>query len=611
MDGKRSGRRRWEWWHRQTTATRRALRTAATLLVTGLLAASLGVSTASTHSSLGPHKADYHVTLDRQVSVQLGPLGAVIIDSPLPWPLGVAVVVEEIPSDLAGGSSPLPGLMADVQSYGHLLSAPEAAVADAVRGLVGDALGRTAVAWSAMLVLLAAARLASRGRLRDEVKAALARPGVAALCGAVAVSVIAAVVVPAARQHSPAGSSPAVLEGTPLEGARITGRLADVVAAYGPVVKEAYLSNERFYDRAADNVVAAFEADPQPRGPAPAEEAGGATDGAGESTDGDTHDEAEQPGVAAGDGVAAAPSATEAGDGDGETAPDPVTLLLVSDLHCNVGMARVVAAALEQSGAAALLDAGDTVMSGTSVESYCVNAFANAVPDDVPVVVATGNHDSETTAGQEREAGWTVLAGEVVEVAGVRILGETDPTLTAVGAGGTRPERGETIPELARRMAEVACATDDGVDLLLVHNPRVGQPALDAGCARLQLSGHWHRTEGPEVLGQGVRYVSSSTGGGAEGRATVGPLSADAELTVVRVDRTTGRPMDLRRIRVGTDASVKLGPWVPMPVPDGAAGVPDGAVPNGTDGGAPDGVGPDGAEADGGPLGQDAAPSGG
>ncbi|MCK6209494.1 metallophosphoesterase [Georgenia sp. EYE_87] len=619
-------RRRWEWWHRQTPATRQTVRGLLAFLLTGLLAVAVGVTTASTHSSLGPHKADYHVTLDRQISLQMGPLGAVIIDSPLPWPLGAEVVVREIPTDLQTAGSPLPGLLADLEAYGQLFGQPEAAVADAVRGLVTDALGRTAVAWSLLLVLLAAGRLASHGRLRDELRGALARPGVAVLTGAVVLGGTAALVVPQTRQATPAGYSPAVLAGTPLEGARITGRLADVVAVYGQTVRSAFEENEAFYALASENLVAAHEAEgAAPRGRSRQSPAGEGTTADASPSDGSTADGTTSDGTTS-DGVIteAPPSDGTTTDGttteaepsapattEEEPEPDPVTLLMVSDLHCNVGMASVIATAIEQTGAQVLLDAGDTVMSGTSVESYCVNAFARAVPDGVPVVVATGNHDSVITAEQERQAGWTVLGGDVVEVAGVRILGDTDPTLTAVGSG-TRQERDETLPEMEQRLAQVACAaaeSGDPVDILLVHNPRAGTATLDAGCAPLQLSGHWHRTVGPEVAGAGTRYISTSSGGGAGGGATVGPLTGEAELTVLRVDRATGEPMDYRRIQVGTDASVRLGSWYEFPRPpsDGGAGTENGGVPDGGDpgngavpgGAAPDGAVPDGAAPDG------------
>ncbi|MDD9204880.1 metallophosphoesterase, partial [Georgenia sp. 10Sc9-8] len=83
-------------------------------------------------------------------------------------------------------------------------------------------------------------------------------------------------------------------------------------------------------------------------------------------------------------------------------------------------------------------------------------------------------------------------------------------------------------------------------DVLLIHNPRAGEATMERGCAPLQLSGHWHRRVGPEPSGEGVRLVSTSSGGGAEGGTTMGPLRATAELTVLRVDAATGTPMDYR-----------------------------------------------------------------
>jgi hypothetical protein len=677
--------RRWAWWHRQTPTTRRVLRTAATLLVTGLLALAVGVSTASTRASLGPHEADYQVTLDRQATVELGPLGAVVADSPLPWPLGIEVVVREIPLQLGTTGSPMTGLLADLQAYAQLFSHPEAAVAAATRGLVADALGRTTVVWSVALVLIAAGRLASQGLLRDHVRAALARPGVTPLGAVSSLALVAAVLVPAVQQRPVVGLSPPVLDGTPMEGVQITGRLADLIATYGHVLRDAYEENEEFYALASQNLRTAVAEDDQSApvappslladgvtgtpevGPVPVDGAAGrAADPDADAADpeasapvGEAVDqEASAPGAEAVDPETQAPDAAAldaplvdpdaepdapldendgtlaepdaAGVPGGATAspepePEPVTFVLVSDLHCNVGMADVITAAVDAFAADAVLDAGDTVVSGSSVESYCVDAFAGAVPGGVPVVVATGNHDSVTTAEQERAAGWTVLGGDVVDVAGVRILGDTDPTLTAIGAG-TRPERDETIPEMEERLARTACdARDAGdpVDLLLIHNPRAGTATLESGCATLQLSGHWHRTVGPEPLGAGLRYVSTSTGGGAGGGATVGPLTSDAELTVLRIDRATGEPMDYRRVLVGTDASVRLGTWFRFPEPetgpatDGGAGgdevgeepAADGGEPatveeglDGADPGTepgPDGAGPGGAgEAD-------------
>src|SRR5690606_33703140 len=73
---------------------------------------------------------------------------------------------------------------------------------------------------------------------------------------------------------------------------------------------------------------------------------------------------------------------------------DPVVLVVMSDLHCNVGMAPLIGTLARLSGAEVVLDAGDTTMNGTSVEQYCVTSFARAVPSGVDLVTSPGNHDS-------------------------------------------------------------------------------------------------------------------------------------------------------------------------------------------------------------------------
>ncbi|HLS64101.1 MAG TPA: metallophosphoesterase [Ruania sp.] len=606
-------RRRWPWWHRQTTLTRRVIRSTIAITVTGVLATLFGVLTASADSSLGPHAAHFAVSTDHEIAIDLGPLGGVLIDSPLPWPLGVDVEVQEIPIELSGAvpASPVTGLAGDLSAYAQVFSHPEAAVADASAALVRDALGRTVLMWSGLLVAISLGRLASRGLLRHEVAQALRRPGVLPLT---AVVVLSLVVVPTAKvaQDRPAeGRVIGALAGTPLADLRMTGRMAQVIDTYGGYLVEAFEENEEFYARVDANLVAAYAENRAPRrppgipivSPAPVDPeeqpTGSPADDVGVPRDEESGATPDLPGLLDGslpedpeatwapDGEAATPDDVPTGaaqdaeelgaalDAEEETGDsgepaatpqrvEPVTMLLVSDLHCNVGMASVIATALRLSGAEVLLDGGDTVMSGTSVESYCVNAFAGEIPDDVPMVVAGGNHDSLVTYDQMRDAGYTVLDGSVVEVAGVHILGDTDPTLTAVGEG-TRPERDESVTEMGERLAEEACAAER-VDLLFVHNPRAAPPTLDEGCAPLAISGHFHRRVGPEVLGAGVQYVSSSTAG-ASGGATIGPLNGPAEMTVLRIDANSGRPLDYRIITVATDTTVDIGRWYSFPDP--------------------------------------------
>jgi len=514
--------RKWAWWHRQRPATRKTLRGALVVIITGVIALTTGIFTAATTSSLGPHVARYSTSVDHEVRVDLGPLGAVILDSPLPWPLGVTVVVKEIPAELVSvPTNPITGLADDLAAYAQVFSQPEAAISDAARGLVSDAVGRTVLVWSGLLLVTAAARYASRGLLRKEMAVALRQPGVAPILATLLCVVIALPAVAVARQPQLTGQTISALAGTPVEGLRMTGRMGQLVDTYGGMILDVYEDNERFYDAAARNLHAAYNRSSEATRPA---------------------------------GLVGLRPAT--------------TVLIVSDLHCNVGMARVIAAAAQRSRADLLIDAGDVVMSGTSVESYCVNAFASALPEDLPAVVATGNHDSVITADQLHDAGYTVLAGDIVEVAGLRLLGDTDPTLTAVGEG-TNPERDESIRDMGERLAELACEARDrgeGVDLLVVHNPIAAQPTLQDGCAPLTISGHWHRREGPEIDGLAVRYVNSSTAGAVSAAPTIGPLHGTAEMTVMRIDPATGEPLAYRVIEVTPAAEVHLGPWELFPV---------------------------------------------
>ena len=162
---------------------------------------------------------------------------------------------------------------------------------------------------------------------------------------------------------------------------------------------------------------------------------------------------------------------------------------------------------------------------------------------------------------------------------------------------GTASAADETPAQAGRRLADVAC--DDGeVDLLLIHSPSVGDAALDDGCVPAQVSGHYHRRIGPEQVGLGVRYVSSSTAGATLNQPTVGPLRGVAELTVLRFDPESRQFLDYQVVRVAPDASVSVGRPQPWPaiveqqdaedvvgfgpvVPDEPTASQDGATPEG------------------------------
>jgi predicted phosphodiesterase len=502
----------------------------------------VGVTTATTELSLGPHEARYDVTTDDAITVDVGPLGTLVMSSPLPLTLGVRVTVQEIPASVTsvGASSTLQSLSGDLQGYLQFFSGPQATIHDVTRALL------TSAAWRSLSVLTLLVGLWFGGRLllgpqrRAELAAPLA-PHARQLAAGTLVVVLGLTVMTSSvgerdRASSISAGSP-VFDGTALAGARVTGRLAGVINTYGTYVLDAYRTNQAFYAAADDAFVAAWK------------ERQGRIDAA-------IQTQAPTP--------APSPSADEAADPVPKD-EQPVVLLLVSDLHCNVGMAPVIRKAAQLSGAKVILDAGDTTIDGTAVEQYCVTTFAEAAPAGVPIVTSPGNHDSKETSAMYRRAGATVLSGEVVTVEGIRILGDSDPNATRIGAGTTLVGT-ETSREEASRLADVACNEPDGVDLLLIHNPRVGDETLDRGCVPTQLSGHLHTRVGPLRVGDGVRYVNASTAGALLGESTVGPLRNTAEMTVLRFDPVNRRILDYQLIQVRTDASASVGPRISWPL---------------------------------------------
>ena len=516
-----------------------------------LLALVFGITTASVESSLGPHEARYDVTTDDTVTVDLGPLGTLQIDSPLPLTLGVRVTVQEIPASVTelDQSRTLQALSGDLQSYLQFFSGPQATVQDVARALVTQALWRTALAfvvlvaawWLVRLLLGATRREELRVRLRPHLRSAVVAGVVVALVATVSTSSLG-------RRDHPSASSAAsaVFDGTPLEGARVTGRLGGVIDTYGGQVVAELKKNEKFYTEANASLKVAWDERQESLDAWPVPEPSDAS---------------------------ASPTATT-------DAADLVTVVLVSDLHCNVGMAPLIRTLVLRSKADLVLDAGDTTLNGTSVEQYCVTTFARAIPSGVELVTSPGNHDSRETTGNYAKAGATVLDGSVVEVDGLRILGDRDPNETRVGAGGTALAGQESASEEGERLAHVACDDEDGVDLLLIHTPAVGQPALASGCVPAQISGHLHKRYGPERVELGIRYVSSSTAGATLGQPTVGPLNGVAEMTVLRWDPAERRFVDYQLVQVRPDTTASVSPrltWPATPIeptPAGPGGAP-------------------------------------
>ncbi len=212
--------------------------------------------------------------------------------------------------------------------------------------------------------------------------------------------------------------------------------------------------------------------------------------------------------------------------------PDDGTIrvLHVSDLHLSPTAYEIIGSVVEQFRIDVVVDTGDSTDLGTPAETRYVDAIGRL---DLPYVWIRGNHDSRIVqAAVERQPNATVLDGpQVVEVAGVRFLGQGDPRFIrdAETRGQAPPEVLELVGEQLREAYEQA---GDPPDLVLTHDPATAGPLL--GTAPVVLSGHTHerRTDTED----GTTLVVQGSTGGAGLRALDDEEPTPVTLSVLYLD---------------------------------------------------------------------------
>ena len=260
-------------------------------------------------------------------------------------------------------------------------------------------------------------------------------------------------------------------------------------------------------------------------------------------------------------------AAESAADLDLRVAEEGETVaILVSDRHDNIGMDRVARAIGEAAGATVVLDAGDDTSTGQPWEAFSLDSLATTFESWERFGVA-GNHDNGTfVATYLADAGWTMLAGEIVDAPwGGSLLGVDDPRSS--GLGSWREETGLSFDEVGSRLADAACDADEQVSTLLVHDANLGREALTRGCVDLVVGGHTHVQSGPtEVTGDdgsvGYTWTNGTTGGAAYAIAVGSKPRRDAEVSLITY--RDGRPVGLQWVRLRTDGSWLVGEWTPV-----------------------------------------------
>ena len=556
------------------------------ILASSTVSLLLGLSTATASAPVGPHEATWSTTLDSTVTLDLGPLGTASMESPAGI-LGVKVVLGEIPGDpapdAASAASVGQSLSSDAASYLSLVSHPDLTIRQGLYGLAGDALRRAGVVETIFLCCVAAWRLAPTKPWRETVRAGASHRWATTVAVSAAVATAASLLVPAMRTVNPHGSTLSALEGTPLARARFSGRIADVVTAYGPKARSFVESNKDFYAKADTNLRAAWRAAEQTEGLVDVTAADGKVNteelqarlkttsaktvvkAGAEPTPTEAPRPSQGPSASATPSASSTPTATAPPVTGARSVPERgrKTAVLTTDLHCNLDVIAFSGVLDQLSGADVHMDDGDLTMTGSGPERVCVDALTQAVPSSTDKVATIGNHDSDATAARLRSQGWTVTDGSVQTVAGITVLGDDDAERTTTA--GTKPRGGETTEQIATRLAKVSCGRTP-VDVVLIHQPATFDPLVKEGCAPLLLAGHVHAERGmtTAISPRTGRPVSGVISGAGKGGTSLGSVTEDAFLHVMSFD-STGALVAWRAVILHPDASVTVGAWRSVP----------------------------------------------
>lgn len=218
--------------------------------------------------------------------------------------------------------------------------------------------------------------------------------------------------------------------------------------------------------------------------------------------------------------------------------PDDGTIrvLHVSDLHLNPGSYGLISTVVEQYGVDLVLDTGDSTDLGSAPESRYVEGIRSL---GVPYAWVRGNHDSRLVQDSvRRQPGTTVLDGpQVIEVAGLRLLGQGDPRFTPDKSTRDDDAPPAVLELVGSQLLEAYDAVAVPPDVVLVHDPITARPLL--GQVPLVLAGHAHERRVEQADGT-VLMVQGSTGG-AGLRALEGEDPTPVTLSVLYLDPETRR----------------------------------------------------------------------
>jgi predicted MPP superfamily phosphohydrolase len=523
------------------------------LLISGALAGG-GCATfvAPTHTHMGGAEASVRLQFSRHIEVNPGGEAILSFKSPRHYgPFGAKFTIDSFGVGLQDGTQAPDADL--VGQYAQTFSDPRQDIGSITSALeLQGAMGGVAGA-SAVLLGLAGARSLSviRSKRRPELAEALSsdlirghRKRTRTWTAALAVTGLAATCGTQYIQNNEPLVASSVFDGSALSGSQLTGALAPTINKYAPEVRDNLVATNKLYDGVANNLSKAYK-----------------------------------------EALA-----------DGRIIPnkDNVTLLSVSDRHCNVGMNRVIKRAAKESGADLILDGGDDAFSGSySFESACVTTFMDSLKG-YTVVGVPGNHDSAETVAAAVKAGMIVLKdpnGQQVTVKVkdivLSIVGAPDPRTSRYGQGmepSDPVDQARVLDDEASNIQKVVqgqLADGKKVDIVMAHDTSVINKLLasDEGI-KFGLAGHTHVASGPTSLFGTVgayTLTEGSTGGAPsdgenddKGLTVTGPLRNQATMTLTYWSKTQDAPVGYNRITIDTDGTVTIGDYISLTDPASA-----------------------------------------
>jgi predicted phosphodiesterase len=407
------------------------------------LAAVWGISHAQVEDYLGPHRASFASNFSGEVEVNLGPIGNAYLDSPVP-PIGLRITV----GGVGAASQNLGSLFSEqtLAAYTSLYTEPGESISGIVERLSQDAV-REALKAEAVLLLGVAIWRLRRQLLAPWIVTRLTTRRAAVIYLTVVALVVSSILIP---QTPKASRYPVSIA----DGDRFSSLTVDSVLLAGILdrgIKGIRLLSGRqqravknYLDMAAVSMSQQLDALPKP--------------GSNESM-----------------------------------------ILGISDLHCNQATTELISRLVLATDPSLVLSSGDDTVNGTAAERGCIRREA-AISQGIPFVVATGNHDSDITEAQMKAAGMTVLDGQIVEAAGLRVLGDDDPEHNIPFSVDRTKDRPESEEQMAQRLVDLSRSRQ--ADVLMVHQPVAARVIMEAPNppASLVLWGHYHAQSGPRVI---------------------------------------------------------------------------------------------------------------